>query len=63
MAFTDEDLKWWRQEHSSPMSKALLARLDAAEAIGRYIDSRHHEWINVSEIEPLGEAWRKACGR
>lgn len=30
--FTKKDLEWWKREHKSPMSVALLARLEAAEA-------------------------------
>lgn len=32
-SFSDSDLKWWKKEHQSPMSKALLARLEAAEKV------------------------------
>lgn len=60
MTFTDDDLKRWKKTHWGDDSKALLIRLEAAEAYAEFrlrFCSGHD-----GEKEKL-EAWRKACGK
>jgi hypothetical protein len=58
MIFTDEDLQYWKERcgHLSPW-KALLARLEAAEAVC-CLKENHICVVCEASLK----AWRKACG-
>lgn len=62
-AFTDEDLAWWKKEHQSPMSQALLARLEAAERVcGAFNDVEHDRCSIKSCLACDLEAWKQSKG-
>lgn len=67
-AFTDKDLEWWKAQHQSPMSKALLARLESAEkvclAVGDCLHKDHSGNCQSHWIDnpcPM-EIWKKSKG-
>lgn len=66
MAFTDDDLKRFRNEHDEmPVEKieALLTRLKAAEAFIEQLQSKECEESDLDKDKRLYDAWRKAAGR
>jgi hypothetical protein len=71
-AFTDDDLKrlkesmdsgGWTQWMNRDKFEALLARLEAAEAVCKYELRMNPELLGSRANIPLLKAWLKECGR
>lgn len=55
MTFTDDDLREWKLLDNTLKTKALIARLEAAEAMGNA--------ESIAEFIVAKEAWRKEAGK
>lgn len=67
--FTDEDMKRLKEELKVqdvllvPEIKALLCRLEAAEAWAKAGEHRHDMDASNHEWDKAYQVWRKACGK